>query len=76
MPGITYTFTSGSVAADVEISNHGSLLLFHLLSDRATEWVDENVSDERIMFGCAIVVEHRYAFDLARGMIHDGLAVA
>jgi hypothetical protein len=60
---------------DVIISNHGSIMLFALLSERAREWVDENVSENRQFLGGSLAVEPRYAADLAQGMIDAGLVV-
>jgi hypothetical protein len=61
---------------DVHVVNHGSLYLFHLLTARAEQWVTENVSEDATRFGNALVVEHRYAQDLAEGMFAAGLGVA
>lgn len=60
---------------DVSIENHGSIMLFRLLTPAATDFVDENVSGEAQFFHGALVVEPRYAQDLAEGMIEAGLAV-
>jgi hypothetical protein len=61
--------------ADVTVENHGSLLLFRLNTDEAREWVDEYVADDAQYFGGALVVEPRYASNLANGMADDGLEV-
>ena len=62
--------------ADVRIQNEGSILLFHPLTEAAEQWMREHVlSDEAQFFGKALVVEHRYAADLAEGMVNDGLEV-
>lgn len=60
---------------DVSIENHGSMILFRLLTPEATNFVDENVSQDAQFFGNALAVEPRYAQDLAQGMIDAGLAV-
>lgn len=60
---------------DVQVVNNGSLFAFHLFSESAREWVADNVSDEAQFFGNALMVEPRYAFDLATGMQNDGLEV-
>jgi len=60
---------------DVHVVNHGSLFAFELLTADAREWVDQNVSDDAQFFGGALMVEHRYAMDLATGMQNDGLEV-
>ena len=61
--------------ADVSIENHGSLILFRLLTPAATDFVDENVSEDAQFLGNALAVEPRYAQNLAEGMIEAGLAV-
>ena len=63
------------VTPDVFVSIEGSILLFWLASSAAREWVDMNVGCDRQTFGDALVVEQRYAEDIARGMAADGLVV-
>lgn len=58
---------------DVDVRNEGSVFLFHLNTEAAKDWVAENVSGESMYFGDALVVEPRYAGDLAAGMINDCL---
>ncbi|KKM60571.1 hypothetical protein LCGC14_1540570 [marine sediment metagenome] len=61
---------------DVEVQAEGrSLYLFHLLTSRAREWVQENVPGETTFWAGSLVVEPRYAGDLAIGMLDDGLEV-
>jgi hypothetical protein len=61
---------------DFSIENHGSILLFRMNTSAASEWVSENVQSEAQFFGDALVVEHRYALDLATGMSEAGLVIA
>lgn len=60
---------------DVEISNDGSIYLFTLKSPQAREWVEDNVSEPQYFAG-RLVVEARYAVDLAQGMLDAGLRLA
>jgi hypothetical protein len=60
---------------DVNIQNEGSIVLFHLKSDAAKAWVAENIPSDVMYFGDAIVVEHRFADNVANGMLADGLGV-
>ncbi len=60
---------------DILVENHFSLILFRLLTPAASQWVDENVSDDAQFFGGALVVEPRYARDLIDGIVAAGLAV-
>lgn len=55
---------------DVRIENHGSILLFRPLTRSASDWLRNNTDGQ--WFGNALVVEHRYAGDLAEGMIQEG----
>jgi len=61
---------------DVNVEKHGGLLLFRLNTAAATAWVDANVDEDAQWFGGALVAEHRYALDLAQGMLDAGLLVA
>ena len=58
---------------DVYISNHGSIFTFLPTTKQARDWIAENVQDEAQWFGGQLCVEHRYARDLANGMVADGL---
>ena len=58
---------------DVSVENHGSIFLFRPLTEAAEQWIQDNVSDEAQYFGTALAVEHRYARDLAQGMLEAGL---
>ncbi len=61
---------------DISIENHGTIFLFRLNTQAATEWVEEHVQSDAQFFGDALVVEHRYARDLATAAVADGLAVS
>ncbi len=62
-------------SADVRIIGAGSVFLFVLLTDDARAWVDAYVSEDRLMFGGGIAVEHRYSASLAAGMQDAGLVL-
>lgn len=62
--------------ADVTVLDHGSLAGVWPLSERAKDWIAENVSDDASWFGRQLVVEPRYLEDLLAGMVADGLVVA
>jgi hypothetical protein len=61
--------------ADVRVENHSSVFLFVPLSEAADDWIRNNLQDDAQFWGNALVVEHRYARDLAAGMIEHGLVV-
>lgn len=61
--------------ADFTIENHGSLFLFHPVTDTARDHLREHVSGDATWFGAALVVEPRYAHDLAAQLTEDGFTV-
>lgn len=61
--------------ADVGISLHGTIVLFHLFTPVAERWVENHVAEDAQWFGDALAVEHRFASDLANGVSADGLRV-
>ena len=60
---------------DVSVQNEGTIFLFVPHTDVARDWIAEHVAEEAPYFGDALVVEHRYARDLADGMQADGLTL-
>lgn len=64
-------------AVDVLVSGGGSLFVFSMISDSAKSWAEENISREGFQpnFPNQVYVEHRYAHDLAQGLISSGLVV-
>jgi hypothetical protein len=60
---------------DVEVEDHGSILLFDPLTPVASDWILENVDPAALRFGRRLAVEHRYAGALMVGMAADGLRV-
>lgn len=60
---------------DVQITNAGNIYLFRPYTDEAKAWIAENVDPDAQWFAGGLVVEHRYAEDLAAGMQKDGLTV-
>ena len=62
-------------ATDVRVTDHGSVVLFHPLTDAARDWLSDNVGDDAMYLGDALACEHRFAGDLADGMVCDGLGI-
>jgi hypothetical protein len=60
---------------DIQVENQGSLFTFEALTDEANEWMEQHIPEDATWFGARLIVEHRYARDLANGMIGDGLCV-
>lgn len=62
------------IDVDVTIEGHGSIILFHLHTATARDWVDEHVP-EPLWFADALACESRFAENLAAGMAEDGLTL-
>ena len=63
---------------DTTVTNHGTLFTFELHTDAAREWVRGNIEIADYMWRGAdtFACEHRYAGDLAAGMVDAGLEVS
>lgn len=61
------------MAADYRVTNHGSLVLFHPLTPTCTDWLADNVQSDAQWWHGALVVEPRYACNLAVGLDDAGL---
>lgn len=66
----------GTSVPDFSVENHSSIFLFRMNTSAAHTWASENVQDDAQFFGDALVVEWRYARDLAAAMSEDGLVLA
>jgi hypothetical protein len=64
------------VPPDVLVRNEGTVFLFTPLTLAATNWICANVQPNAQWFGASLVVEHRYAADLAAAMREAGLVLA
>src|SRR5215510_970910 len=60
---------------DVLVCNEGSIFLFQPVTSKAKSWIAKNVQPDTQWFGDALVVEHRYAPELALAMCQDGLVL-
>lgn len=61
---------------DILAESHGNIFfLLRSLTQAASNWIEEMVSEDRQCFGNALVVEPRYIGDLAKGVRADGLAM-
>ena len=61
---------------DVLVRNEGTIFLFHPLTSAAKQWIDHNVQPNAQWFAGAVVVEWRYAGELAAAMRTAGLTLA
>lgn len=61
---------------DVLVGKAGTVFTFCPLTARAKTFIEDNVASESYQWlGGTLVVEHRYAWGLAEGMLSDGLVL-
>jgi hypothetical protein len=62
---------------DLRVSSHGTIFLFHPLTDLAREWMDTHcpAGNDSQYFCGALAVEARYVDDLLAHAAEDGLTV-
>ncbi len=61
---------------DISIANHGSVVMVHVNTPAAREWVEQNVHTEGWQWmGNAFAAEPRSVEDLTAGMIEAGLTI-
>ena len=61
---------------DVMIHNHGTIFLFDPLSEKGKAWLDENTDPDQRQHWCeSLVVEHRFAEGVAKGLADAGLTI-
>jgi len=76
MPKTKKTSVPPQTEPDVSVLNDGSVVLFTPNTDAARDWVRDNVQLEDWQWlGNGFAVDHRYAGDLAEGMVADGLVL-
>ena len=61
--------------ADITVQGEGTLFLFHANTQIGREWIHEHVPSDATYWAGSLVVEARYAGDLADGMVDDGLVL-
>jgi len=60
---------------DFFCENHGSIFLLRPASPAAHSWISDHLPEDRMTFGNAVVVEHRYIWAIVEAIQNDGLAV-
>jgi hypothetical protein len=66
---------SSPTEPDFFCENHGSIFLLRPASPAAHFWISDHFPEERMTFGDAVVVEHRYIWAILEVIQNDGLAV-
>jgi hypothetical protein len=64
-----------SPSPDFLVENHGTIFLLQPLTPAALFWIEEHLPEDRMTFGSAACVEHRFIRDVVRGILHDGLVI-
>ena len=60
---------------DVQIEDHGTVILFRVLNEYSDVWLHENVSPDSHWFGDTLLVERRFAAQLVAAIREAGFAV-
>ena len=60
---------------DLELTDHGSIVMLRPISDEAREWTDEHIPDDAMWMGGSVAIEPRYVGDIVEGILNDGLTV-
>ena len=60
---------------DYQVARSGSMFLFLPQNEAARRHLEDHSGDEAQWFGGGLVVEHRYAGDLAAALQRDGFIV-
>ena len=60
---------------DLIFENHGTIWLMTPNTDAGKDWVNEHIPEDAMKHGNAIVIEHRYVWDIINGALADGLIV-
>lgn len=61
--------------ADVKVQRENTLFLVFPLTPEANDWIADNIPDDALFYGSALVVEQRYIVDIVNGMVSEGLKV-
>ena len=74
MTGVQTCALPISTDPDFVVENHSSIFLLQPLTPAANSWISERLPEDRMTFGGAVVVEHRYIWAILEGIQSDGLA--
>ena len=70
--------TDTPYSPDFALSHHGTISLFHPLTNRAADWLQLHCpcDGEHQYLGKALAIEHRFVSDIVQHAIDDGLLSA
>jgi hypothetical protein len=61
---------------DFFVEDRATIFFLQPPTPAAISWIQENLPEDHMTFGSAVVVEHRYIGAIVRGAMADGLEVA
>ena len=64
------------VGPDFVCENHDSIFLLRPISPASLDWIESHLPSDRLTFGNAVVVEHRYIWAILAGLQDEGLVVS
>lgn len=65
-----------TASGDINIIDHGSIVIFLPTSDAGREWVAEHIASDAMRWAGGVVVEPRYVEHIVLGAMNDGLEVS
>jgi len=71
----SFAASGSSPTADFVVDCHGSIYLLRPLTLAASSWIEAHLPEDRVTFGAAVVVEHRYISGIVRAALADGLEI-
>jgi hypothetical protein len=60
---------------DFRLLNAGSILILTPLTIPATEWIEKNLSDDRMYWNSGVCIEPRYMPAILDGIAADGFSI-
>jgi hypothetical protein len=71
----TFVCSGTSPTADFIVEDYWTIFLLRPLTPAASSWIDQNLSEDRLMFVGGAVVEHRYILEIVHAALADGLEI-
>jgi hypothetical protein len=71
-----FVSSGSSPTPDFLVENHGTIFLLQPLTPAANSWVEHNLPEDRMTFGGAVCVEHRFIREIVAGILRDHLRVS
>jgi hypothetical protein len=72
----SFAASGSSPTPDFRCENHGTVFLLRPLTQSAHSWLEEHLAEDAQYFGGAVVVEHRFVWNILIAAQEDGLEVS